>query len=111
MTDIRATTSDTVNLDWYVGQDLIRSQTSILPFVYGPVVDEFTVYARMNKNGCMAEDSCRVLVKSGGGYKSGKQDGYAQRACIPGLSTRAAGILRDVPKTASCCSWMRREAD
>jgi len=78
MTDIRATTSYTVNLDWYVGQDLIRSQTSILPFVYGPVVDEFTVYARMNKNGCMAEDSCRVLVKSGGGYKSGKQDGYAQ---------------------------------
>ena len=93
MTDIRATTSDTVNLDWYVGQDLIRSQTSILPFVYGPVVDEFTVYARMNKNGCMAEDSCRVLVKSGGGYKSGKQDGYAQSCLHPRIIDQSSGDI------------------
>ncbi len=93
MTNIIATTSDVVNLDWYVGTDLIRSQSSTLPFEYGPVVDEFTVYVRMNKNGCVAEDSCQVLVKSGGGYKSGKQDGYAQSCLHPRIIDQSSGDI------------------
>lgn len=94
MTNISATTSDIVNLDWYVGTDLMQSQQpSSNPFVYGPVTEQFMLYVKMNNNGCPAQDSCLILVKSGGGYKSGKQDGYAQSCLHPRIIDQSNGDI------------------